>query len=54
MADAKLSQGSIDDLIAQLLAGGGGSAAGDGPAFGDDGPVGFADTPADAPEADAA
>jgi hypothetical protein len=37
-SDEKLSQSSIDDLIASLLAGGGAS-AGDGPAFGDDGPI---------------
>jgi len=52
-SDEKLSQSSIDDLIASLLAGGGAS-GGDGPAFGDDGPVfgddgpGVADEPGEA------
>jgi hypothetical protein len=54
VAEEKLSQGSIDDLIAQLLAGGAGSGTGDGPAFGDDGPVLGDDGPTNVPEADAA
>ena len=56
MADEKLSQGSIDDLIAQLLAGGGGSGPSDGPAYGDDGPIAVDEASADAssPEANAA
>ena len=36
--EEKLSQGSIDDLIASLLAGGGGGADA-GPALGDDAPA---------------